>query len=135
MISKSFGLSLFPFQCLAKMSGACCLSLPRSCVGLTSQTCLLSKPRSVSKHTIKNYVVAQKVTMKTAGDNITLKEIMYSAGMQSSSIATEHYFSRHYNWTSVKAVISFLWKMLHFWKRLPLHCFPIMHFQIPNSLI
>lgn len=94
MISKSLGLSLFPFQCLAKMSGACCLCLPRSCVGLTSQTCPLSKPRSVSKHTIKNYVVAHKVTMKTAGDNITLNEIMYSAGIESSSISTEHYFSK-----------------------------------------
>lgn len=32
--------------------------------------------------------------MQTAGDNITLQEIMYSSGIQFSSVATERYFSR-----------------------------------------
>jgi len=42
---------------------------------------------------MKNYAVAQKVRMQTAGDNTTL-QIMYSASIRSFSITAEHYYSR-----------------------------------------
>lgn len=95
LIAKSFSLAIFHIQCLAKVSGACCLCLCWSCVQLASQkTHALSKPQSISKYTIKNYVGAQKFTMQTAGDNTTLQEITCSAGIYSLAIATEHCFSR-----------------------------------------
>lgn len=73
-----------------------------------------------------------KSQFKMQGNNITLEEMMYSAGPPHKS-STKHYFFRVLLLDLVKAVI-FLCRTLHFWKRLPLHCFLILHFRILNSL-